>query len=254
MPLREHLRELRNRILLVTVGLVLGAVLGWIWYPTIFEWLQAPVADLADQRDQLIVLNFGGVATPLDLQIKLSLFAGVILTSPWWIYQLWAFITPGLTRRERWYTIGFLGAGVPFFLVGAALAWWLLPKAVSLLAGLTPDEAVNVIDAQAYLGFVMRVVLAFGLAFLLPVLMVGLNLAGLVRARTLINGWRWAVLLAFLFAAVATPTADAVSMLALGVPICLLYFAAVGISAVTDRRRDRRAAANQTAAPAEGRS
>jgi sec-independent protein translocase protein TatC len=250
MPLREHLRELRNRILLVVAGLALGAVLGWIWYPTIFEWLQAPVADLADQRDQLIVLNFAGVATPLDLQIKLSLFAGAILTSPWWIYQLWAFITPGLTRRERWYTIGFLVTGVPFFLVGAALAWWILPKAVSLLAGLTPEDAANVIDAQAYLGFVMRIVLAFGLAFLLPVVMVGLNLAGLVRARTLIGAWRWAVLLAFVFAAVATPTADAVSMLALGIPICALYFGAVGISAVTDRRRDRRAAAPSAAASA----
>ena len=254
MPLREHLRELRTRMLLVVAGLALGGVLGWIWYPTIFQWLQAPVADLADHRDQLIVLNFAGVATPLDLQIKLSLFTGAILTSPWWIYQLWAFVTPGLTRRERWYTVVFLATGVPFFLVGAALAWWVLPKAVSLLAGLTPDDAVNVIDAQVYLGFVMRIVLAFGLAFLLPVVMVGLNLAGIVRARTLIAGWRWAVLLAFVFAAVATPTADAISMLALGIPICALYFGAVGISAVSDRRRDRRAAAAQTAASAEERS
>lgn len=254
MPLREHLKELRTRILLVVAGLVLGSVLGWVWYPTIFAWLQAPVADLAEQHDQLIVLNFAGVATPLDLQIKLSLFAGAILTSPWWIYQLWAFVTPGLTRRERWYTVGFLCTGVPFFLFGAALAWWILPKAVSLLAGLTPEDAVNVIDAQVYLGFVMRVVLAFGLAFLLPVIMVGLNLAGVVRARTLFAGWRWAVLLAFVFAAVATPTADAISMLALGVPICALYFGAVGVSALTDRRRDRRAAAPRAAAPAEERS
>ena len=254
MPLREHLRELRTRVLLVTAGLLLGAVLGWIWYPTIFAWLQAPVADLADHRDQLIVLNFAGVATPLDLQIKLSLFAGAILTSPWWIYQLWAFVTPGLTRKERWHTLAFLATGVPFFLLGAGLAWLLLPKAVSLLAGLTPDDAVNIIDAQVYLGFVMRMVLAFGLAFLLPVIMVGMNLAGLVRARTLVAGWRWAVLGAFLFAAIATPTADAVSMLALGIPICALYFGAVGISAVSDRRRDRRAAEPRTVASTEERS
>ena len=246
MPLREHLRELRTRILLIAAGLLLGGVIGWLVYPSVFAWLQEPIADLAVERDQLIVLNFSGVATPLDLQIKLSLFTGAIITSPWWIYQLWAFVTPGLTRRERRYTLGFVGVGVPFFLVGAALAWWVLPTAVTLLAGLTPTDAVNVIDAQLYLGFVMRIVLAFGLAFLLPVLMVGLNLAGLVRARTLFGGWRWAVLLAFVFAAVATPMADAVSMFALAVPICALYFGAVGISALTDRRRDRRTVATAT--------
>lgn len=242
MPLREHLREARTRVLLIAAGLVLGGAIGWLGYPTVFAWLQAPIADLAEGRDQLIVLNFSGVATPLDLRIKVALFAGAILTSPWWIYQLWAFVTPGLTGRERRYTLGFMGAGVPCFLAGAALAWWVLPTAVTLLAGLTPSGAVNVIDAQTYLGFVMRMVLAFGLAFLLPVVMVGLNSVGLVRARTLIGGWRWAVLLAFVFAAVATPTADAISMFALAVPICALYFGAVGISALTDRRRDRRVA------------
>jgi len=251
MPLRAHLRELRNRLLLAVAGVLVGAVIGWIWYPTVFEWLQAPVADLARDRDQLIVLNFAGVATPLDLRIKLSLFAGVMLTSPWWIYQLWAFVTPGLTRRERWYTLGFVGTGVPLFLVGGWLAWWVLPKAVTLLAGLTPSDAVNVINAQEYLGFVMRIVLAFGLAFLLPVVMVGLNLLGAVRATTLAGGWRWAVLLAFVFAAIATPTADAISMFALAIPICALYFGAVGISALTDRRRDRRSAASQAVAAAE---
>ncbi|WP_199421469.1 twin-arginine translocase subunit TatC [Actinotalea solisilvae] len=240
MPLREHVRELRTRALLATAGLLVGAVVGWIAYPWLFEVLQEPVVALAEQRDDLISLNFGGVATPLDLQIKVALFAGAILSSPWWIYQLWAFVTPGLTRRERWTTLGFLGAGVPLFLAGGAVAWWLLPKAVGLLSGLTPADTANLIDAQSYLEFIMRMVLAFGLAFLLPVVMVGLNLAGLVRGSTWAHGWRWAVLLCFVFAAVATPTADAISMFSLALPMCLLYGLAVGLCLLHDRRADRR--------------
>ncbi len=237
MPLREHVRELRTRALLAAAGVVAGAIGGWFVYPWVFDVLQGPLTDVARERGELIALNFAGVAAPLDLQVKLSLFVGVLVTSPWWIYQLWAFVTPGLTRRERRVTVGFLAAAVPLFAAGAGLAWWLLPKAVGLLVGLTPDGAVNVIDAQTYLGFVMRIVLAFGVAFLLPVVMVGLDAVGLVTAATWLAGWRWAVLLAFVFAAVATPTADVVSMVGLALPICALYFGAIGICTLLDRRR-----------------
>lgn len=240
MPLREHLRELRTRVLAVAAGILVGSVAGWVWYPEVFEVLQRPLRDLEARQGELLALNFSGVATPLDLRLKLALFTGVLISSPWWIYQVWAFVTPGLTRRERWYTTAFLGAAVPLFLAGAALAWWVLPTAVNLLVGLTPEGAVNVMDAQVYLGFVMRMALAFGVAFLVPVVMVGLNAAGIVGARTWWSGWRWAVLVAFVFAAIATPTADVISMLALALPMCALYFAAVGVCALTDRRRARR--------------
>jgi len=237
MPLRAHLRELRNRILLAVAGILLGAVAGWFWYPWVFDTLQRPLVEVAAARGDLVALNFAGVATPLDLQIKLSLFVGVLVTSPWWIYQLWAYITPGLTRAERRYTVGFLAAAVPLFLAGGAVAWWVVPTAVELLVGLTPQDAVNVIDAQLYLGFLMRMVLAFGVAFLLPVVMVGLTMVRLVAAGTWWRGWRWAVLATAVFGAVATPSGDAVSMFALAVPMCALYFAAVGICALVDRRR-----------------
>jgi sec-independent protein translocase protein TatC len=164
----------------------------------------------------------------------------VLVSSPIWVYQLWAFITPGLTRRERLVTVGFLSAAVPLFLTGAFLAWWLLPQAVGVLTGFTPENAANLISAQEYLTFVMRMVLAFGAGFLLPVIMVALTMVGLVEGRTWLHGWRLAVMLSFLFGAVATPTGDAVSMLVLAVPITILYFAAVGIGLVLDRRRARR--------------
>lgn len=241
MPLREHLRELRTRVLLAVVGVVVGAVVGWVFYDRIFDALQRPFTE--GPAGGLVALNFDGVAAPLDMRLKVSLFVGVLVSSPWWIFQLWAFITPGLTRRERWWALGFVGVGVPLFLAGAAVAWWVLPQAVAILRDFTPADAANLVSAQVYLGFVMRMVLAFGLAFLLPLVMVVLDLTGVVTARTWWAGWRWAVLGAAVIGAVATPTGDAISMFALAVPVCALYFAAAGVCTVLDRRRERRLAA-----------
>jgi len=240
MPLRAHLLELRRRLFFAALGLVVGAVGGWFLYQPVFDLLQDPLREVAQERGALIAPNFAGVATAFDMQIKVSLFLGVFVTSPWWLYQLWAFVTPGLTRKERRYAVGFLAAAVPLFLAGAALAFWALPNAVRLLTEFTPEGATNLIDAQTYLSFVMRLLLAFGLAFLLPVLLVALNFAGIGRAATWRRGWRWAVVVAFTFAAIMTPTPDALTMIAVAVPICLLYFVAVGICELHDRRVDRR--------------
>jgi sec-independent protein translocase protein TatC len=243
MPLREHLLELRKRVGRAALGLLLGGALGWWLYPLVFAILQRPVVQLNEARGDLIALNFSGVLSAFDMQLKVSLFVGVLVSSPIWVYQLWAFITPGLTRRERLVTVGFLSAAVPLFLTGAFLAWWLLPQAVGVLTGFTPENAANLISAQEYLTFVMRMVLAFGAGFLLPVIMVALTMVGLVEGRTWLHGWRLAVMLSFLFGAVATPTGDAVSMLVLAVPITMLYFVAVGIGLLVDRRHARRLAA-----------
>lgn len=243
MPVMDHVREARTRVLLAAAGLLVGAVVGWILYPPLFSALQQPVLAVAEQRDAEVFINFPGIGAALDVQLKVSLFAGAILSSPWWIYQLWAFITPGLTRSERRYTLGFLAAAVPLFLAGAAVAWLLMPKAVAILTGFTPTGAGNIISATDYLEFVMRMVLAFGVAFLLPVVMVGLTAVGVVRARAWLAGWRWAVLLSAVFAAIATPTGDALTMLTLTVPMVALYFLAIGVAALFDRRRARRAAA-----------
>lgn len=240
MPLRDHLRELRRRVVLIALGLVVGAVAGWLLYEPVFDLLQQPILDAAETRGRRVALNFQGVATAFDVQVKVSLFLGVLITAPWWIYQLWAFITPGLTSKERRYAVGFLAVAVPLFFAGAVLAWWAVPNAVHLFIDFAPASTTNWVDAQLYLGFVMRVVLAFGVGFLLPVVMVALTFAGLVRARSWLAAWRWAVLVAFVFAAIATPTPDAVTMLAVAIPICLLFFAALGVCVLHDRRVDRR--------------
>ncbi|MFI2752019.1 twin-arginine translocase subunit TatC [Cellulomonas sp. P22] len=239
MPLREHLRELRKRLFLVACGLTVGGVVGWILFNPVFSALQQPLLDAAAARGATASVNFGGLATAFDMRLKISLFLGAIITSPWWLYQLWAFVTPGLTRRERGYAIGFVGASVPLFLAGSYMAWSTMPTAVKVLTDFIPEDATNLIDAQTYLSFVMRFILAFGLAFVLPVIMVCLNFAGLVRASTMAKGWRWAVLLAFVFAAVMTPTPDMITMVVMALPICALYFIALGISLLHDRRVDR---------------
>jgi sec-independent protein translocase protein TatC len=240
MPLRAHLVELRRRVFLAAIGVVVGAVIGWFLYDPVFTALQRPIELAAAERSDLITLNFAGIATSFDMQVKVSFFLGIILSSPWWLYQFWAFVTPGLTRKERGYAIGFVAVAVPLFLAGAFMAWWVLPNAVRLLTEFTPTGATNIIDAQTYLGFVMRIMLAFGIAFLLPIIMVALNFAGIGTAAMWRKGWRWAVLLSFVFAAVVTPTPDALTMLAVAVPMSALYFVALGVCVVHDRRVDRR--------------
>ncbi|WP_028048378.1 twin-arginine translocase subunit TatC [Cellulomonas sp. URHD0024] len=244
MPLRAHLVELRHRLFLAVLGILVGAVIGWFLYTPVFQALQSPILEVAKQRDALITLNFPGLAASFDMQIKVSFFLGVLISSPWWIYQLWAFITPGLTRKERGYAFGFVGVAVPLFLTGAYLAWWALPNAVRLLTGFTPSGAANFIDAQVYLGFVMRLMLAFGLAFLLPVVMVALNFAGIGTAAMWRRSWRWAVMAAFVFAAVMTPTPDAITMLMVALPICGLYFLALLVCELHDRRVNKQRLAN----------
>lgn len=243
MPLRAHLRELRKRLVRVAIGLVVGAVAGWFLYEPVFEALIQPLVELAEERDDLVSINFGSLFASFDMQLQVSLFLAVLMTSPWWIYQLWAFVTPGLTSKERRYAVGFLAAAVPLFLAGAAVAWWALPHAVTLLLGFTPAGAGNLIDAPTYMSFVLRLLLAFGIAFLLPVLIVALNFVGLVKGATWLRGWRWATVVVFTFAAVATPTPDPWTMLLVALPMVGLYFAAVWVCVVHDRRVARRRAA-----------
>ena len=240
MPLRDHLVEARRRILLSAAGVLLGAVGGWFLFDPTFERLQQPILDVAERRDAAVSINFAGVATALDLRLQVAVFLGVLVSSPWWLYQVWAFIAPGLKRREKLYTLAFLGSAIPLFAAGVVVGFYLLPRAVELLTTFVPDHATNLIDAEQYLSFAMRMIVAFALGFVFPVVMVALSWLGIVSTRAWLRGWRWAVLIIFLFAAIATPTSDALSMVVLAVPMTALYFGAIGIGAL--RRRARREA------------
>lgn len=240
MPLRDHLRELRNRLLKAGVVVLAGSVVGWVLYDPVFEALMDPVLRLSRDEGRQATVNFGQIATSFDLKVRVSIWLGVLVSSPMWLYQLWAFITPGLTRKERRYAVGFVFAAAPLFLAGCYLAWLFVPNAVRFLTGFTPEGASNLIDAQYYLGFVMRIVLAFGVAFLLPVLLVGLNLAHLLSGRTVLKAWRWVLVVCFAFAAMATPTPDITAMFMLASPMIALFGVAIGICLLVDRRRARR--------------
>jgi len=242
MPLGSHLRELRNRLLIAAAAVTVLSVVGWFLYDTVLGALTAPlrVAAEAAGREDDVVPNIGSVVGAFDLKVKVAAFTGVLLSSPVWLWQLWAFVTPGLTRREKRYASAFVVCSVPLFLGGVALAYTALPRAVTFLVDLTPQGTVNVVDIAMYLGFVMRILLAFGIAFLLPVVLVALNVVGLMRGRTMLAGWRWVVVVCFAFAAIATPSPEVTAMFFLALPMCALFFLAIGVSILNDRRRHRR--------------
>ncbi len=239
MPLRAHLAELRNRILLILAGLVAGAVGGWFLFDPAFAALQQPLLDVAGRDDALVTVNFAGIASALDMRFRVAFFLGLIVSSPWWLYQVWAFIAPGLTGREKRYTAGFLGAAIPLFALGVGAAWFMFPQAVTILTDFRPDGTAQLLDAQLYLNFAMRLLIAFGLAFVFPVVMVALTWLGVVPWRVWLRGWRWAVLIIFIFTAIMTPTPDAVMMTLMAIPMIALYFGAIGIGALRGRGRSK---------------
>lgn len=236
MTLMGHLHELKSRFFKAGIGIIVCAVGGWFLFDMVFQAIQQPLLDAAIRTGKPITINFAGAATALDMRLKLSLAIGVILSSPWWIFQLWGFITPGLNAKERKYSYGFVGATVPLFLAGAYLAWLVLPRAVDILTDFVPQSATNLQDGQLYLSFVMRLILAFGLAFTLPVVLVGMNFLGFLSGKAMLTGWRWAVMIAFIFSAAMTPTPDALTMIWVALPIIVLFFVATGIAILNDRR------------------
>jgi len=240
MSLGDHLRELRRRIVISITAIAVGSVLGWVKYDELFTAIMGPLRTVAKERHGLVNINFGGITQPFTVQLQVAMFVGIIVASPVWLYQVWGFIVPGLTRREKRTTFAFIGAAVPLFLLGCFFATIAVPRAVEVLLGFTPQGAANLPDAALYLTFVTRFILAFGLAFLLPVFLVGLNVAHVLPARIMLKGWRIAVVLIFVFAAMMTPTPDAWTMLVLALPMVGFFFAAVGVSTLLDKRRASR--------------
>jgi len=240
MSLGDHLRELRRRFVVAAAAIAVGSVLGWVEYDWLFNQIMAPLRKLAAERNGLVNINFGGITQPFTVQLQVALFVGVIVSSPVWLFQVWGFIVPGLTKREKRTTMVFVAAAAPLFLGGCFLATQIVPRAVEVLLGFTPQGAANLPDAALYLTFVTRFILAFGLAFLLPVFLVGLNVAHVLPAKVMLKGWRIAVILIFVFSAMMTPTPDAWTMLALAIPMIGFFFAAVGVATLLDRRRARR--------------
>lgn len=250
MPLLDHLRELRKRVVRASVAIVLASGVGWYFYNPIITKLALPVCDLkAAQKSGAThcgSLYINGVLGPLNLQIKVALLAGVIMAAPVWLFQLWAFIAPGLHRKEKRNSVLFLVSATPFFVAGATLGYLILPVAIKVLFGFTPNALSNLVKFDDYLDFVMRIILLFGLAFELPIFLVTFNLIGFLRGHTILKPWRIWVFSIVLFTAAFTPTADPFTMMLLALPLILLYFMAGGIALLVDKRRDKRMSTLET--------
>ena len=246
-PVLAHLRELRKRVFKSALGVLLLAIVGWVFYNQIILKLAQPICGKNGELNDLkecTSLYVSGVLGPLNLQIKVALLVGVILAAPIWLYQIWAFVLPGLKKREKTLAFAFFVGAIPFFAAGVTLGYYILPVAIKVLLGFTPDNLTNLIRFDDYLDFVLRVILLFGIAFELPVFLLALNAAGALTGRAILKPWRVAVFLIFLFVAAFTPTGDPLTMLALALPLCALYFAAGGISLLIDKRREKKSLAN----------
>lgn len=237
MPVAAHLDEATRRAVRAAIALAICALAGWFLYEPVMDLVRAPIVQIAAERNAS--LNFDSVTGAFDLRLRVALVAGLVLSSPVWLYELFAFVLPGLTQRERRYVLGSVGAAVPLFAAGCATGLLLFPHMVSVLAGFASSEDSTILDAGTYIDFALKIVVATGLAFVLPVVLVVLNLAGIVSARTLARSWRYAVVAIVLFSALATPSADAMSMFVVAVPMTALYAAALAIAVLHDRARAR---------------
>jgi sec-independent protein translocase protein TatC len=242
MPLMDHIRELRNRILKAILGILVGAIVGWIFYDPIWRVLQHPYCKIpqSNRLNGQCALTTTGILDPFVLRIKICVIIGLVLASPIWLYQLWAFVAPGLYQRERRWTYVFMAGSVPLFAMGAFLAYETLDKGLGILLGFTPEHVVPLVTITSYLSYAVAMLLIFGATFELPLFVVVLNLAGvLTHAR--IRKWRRTLLFGiFVFAAVATPSQDPFTMLALALPTVVLFEVAEVVAYVHDRRKARR--------------
>ena len=244
MPLLSHLNELRSRAFKSAIGITLASCIGWVFYEKIIARLANPICDLeaataaGDKSCGILYIN--GVLGPLDLKFKISVLLGIIIASPVWLYQIWAFISPGLHKKERRNSIFFVIGAVPCFAVGIFAGSLVLPIAIEVLLSFTPSSLTNLVKFDDYLTFVTQLILVFGIAFELPVFLIALNLAGILSGRSILRPWRYAIFGITLFSAIATPTGDPITLFFLAGPLILLYLAAGGISLLVDKARLKR--------------
>lgn len=242
MTLGDHLLELRRRLGIVGLSIVLAAVGGWFLADPVWAALSEPVMEIARETNRDADINYTSVTEAFDTKVAISLVLGIVMAAPVWLYQVWAFFVPALKRRERRYAVGFLAASVPLFFAGVTAGWLVLPNIVVLLTSFAPDQSSTLLSAKIYLDFALKLVVAVGIGFVLPVFLVLLNVIGVLSAKAIIQGWRWAIVIIALFTALATPAADVVSMVLLAIPMIILYFVAAGIAAINDARAAKKAA------------
>jgi sec-independent protein translocase protein TatC len=244
MPLMEHLRELRQRLLIAVVAVLIGSIVGWVVYPQVFEFIKQPYTDgigpLLQRQgfDATLVLS-GGIGTAFSFRLKVAFVLGLLISSPVWLWEAWAFILPALHRNEKRWAYLLTGTGVPLFIGGVTVGYLVLPKGIQVLVSFAPESIHVLLNLGDYLSFMLRTVLVFGIAAQIPLVVVLLNRIGAVSARQLAAARPWTIVGIFVFAAIATPSTDPLTMLFLALPMTVLYLISELIARITDRRRDK---------------
>ena len=243
MALSDHLRELRARVLRVALVTIIALGVALYFFDFLYELVYGPYQDAAEQlAEGTTFATTSGAAGGLMLYLKLSGFAALVVTAPYWLYQIWAFILPGLHAHERKWSRIFVMVAGPLFLAGVLLGYLTLPKGLEVLIGLNPEGVTNLVDFNEYLQFFTRTLLVFGIAFEIPVFVVMLNLAGVVSGKSLGAHRPWIIVGIFIFAAVATPSADPFTMTFMAVPMVILFLISEVIARAHDRRKAARSA------------
>jgi sec-independent protein translocase protein TatC len=243
MTLAEHLYELRRRVIISVVAILLVTIVAYVFHERLMHLITHPYCRLPVSyrlNPAKCSLYASGVLDPFRITLKISMYAGVLVSSPIWLYQIWKFITPGLYTHEKRYATSFVAASVLLFATGAAFAYLTLEKGLHFLLGYATGGLTSLLSFDSYLSFVVAMVLIFSVSFELPLAVVMLNLVGVVSAERLRRWTRGVIFGIFVFAAVATPSQDPFTMSALAVPMCLLYGISVGIATLHDRRVARR--------------
>jgi sec-independent protein translocase protein TatC len=246
MALSDHLRELRARLIRSVLLLLVVFIAMFFVYDQpnggLLDLVLGPYNDARTQLGQSTQTTayVAGATGPLMLQLKLCGVAAIVLSSPYWLYQIWAFIVPGLHDNEKKWTRVFAAIAGPLFILGVATGYYVLPKGLEVLIGFTPEGLQNLVEFGEYFSFLTRMLLVFGIAFEIPLFVIMLNLAGVVSGKALGRYRPWIVLGTFIFAAVATPSTDPFSMLMLAVPMLVLFFVAEAVARAVDRARGRR--------------
>ena len=239
MSIGEHLKELRKRIVRSSLAILVVALIVWNFYPHFFAIIRHPF-DLVQADHPNAILALPGVTSGFSMQLRVTLAAAIVMSSPIWLYQLWRFIAPGLHAHERKWAYVFTAVAVPLFAAGVILAYSVMPQMLNVLYSFTPDDVSNVTSVENYINFFLQIVVFFGVGFLLPLVLVMLNFAGILTGARIKASWRWIILGSFMFGAIATPNGDPVGMTIIAVPMIALTVIAMSIALLNDKRRAKR--------------
>ncbi len=235
MTLVEHIGELRRRLIISVVVLVITATVAFVLYPQIFSFLKEPYCKVAGPSQCHLYVN--APLAGLTLRIQIATYGGLFFASPVILWEAWRFVTPGLRRNERRYAVSFVTASITLFVAGAVLAYFIFPKALQFLGKIGGPSLRQIYSPSSYIGLILALMAIFGITFEFPVVLVSLELAGVLKPAKLASWRRWAIVLLTAFAAVITPSGDPFSMLALAIPLYIFYEVSIIIGRIMLRRR-----------------